>query len=79
MYAPDHSLGGKKSLHRKGHPNMRADPGLRELSLKLGSDAHLLAFRSYDAPISLACSKSSFARPYIWRLMSFRRVIWPSV
>ncbi len=27
MYAPDHSLWrSKKSLHRTGHPNMRADP-----------------------------------------------------
>lgn len=29
----------------------------------------------YVAPISRACSRSSFALPYIWRLMSFRRVI----
>lgn len=29
--------------------------------------------------MSLACSRSSLARPYICRLMSFRRVICPSV
>jgi hypothetical protein len=31
------------------------------------------------APINRACKRSSFARPCIWRLMSFNRVIWPSV
>ncbi|MET4115906.1 transposase [Bradyrhizobium sp. JR1.5] len=31
------------------------------------------------APISRACSKSSLARPYIWRLTSLSLVIWPSV
>lgn len=25
MYGPDHSRSDKKSLHREGHPNMRAD------------------------------------------------------
>lgn len=42
---------------------------------EFGSDALLLTRSSYDAPINRACSRSSFARPYIWRLMSFRRVI----
>ena len=32
-----------------------------------------------QAPITRARSKSSFARPYIWRLMSLSLVIWPSV
>src|SRR4051812_42621345 len=31
------------------------------------------------APISRACSKSSLARPYIWRFTSLSLVIWPSV
>jgi uncharacterized protein len=30
---------------------------------------------NHSAPTSLAWSRSIFARPYIWRLMSLRRVI----
>jgi two-component sensor histidine kinase/PAS domain-containing protein len=61
-----------------GGPPAR-EPDREGFGSKLGSDAHLLTCRFYDTPIRRACSKSSFALPYIWRLMSFKRVICPSV
>src|SRR4051812_38972061 len=40
---------------------------------------HLWCSTGHVAPTSRACSKSSLARPYIWRLTSLSLVIWPSV
>jgi len=42
---------------------------------KRGSDAILVHGVGYVAPMSLACSKSVFARPYIWRFTSLSLVI----
>jgi hypothetical protein len=43
-----------------------------------GSDAVLMA-SCHSAPMSLACRRSSFPRPYTRRLTSFSLVICPSV
>jgi transposase len=54
---------------------------LCKTACKSGSDAILvqLGVTFYAAPRSLARSKSSLARPYIWRLTNFNLVFWPSV
>ena len=44
-----------------------------------GSVSFLMMAPGYAAPMSRACRRSIFARPYIWRFTSFSRVTWPSV
>jgi hypothetical protein len=47
---------------------------------KTGSDAKLVLHGAfYDAPSKRARSRSSLARPYIWRFTSFSLVFCPSV
>ena len=43
-----------------------------------GSDSLSVQVINHAAAISRALSRSRFARPYIWRLMSLSRLILPS-
>lgn len=45
----------------------------------VGSDALSVQLSGQAAPISRASSRSSLARPYIWRFTSLSLVTWPSV
>jgi hypothetical protein len=61
-------------------PATNRDEDTCEFAWNKGSVANsMMIAMIYVTPISRACNRSSFARPYIWRLMSFSRVIWPSV